>query len=94
MLAILYGLIWISFSGHFDFLLLSFGFISVLIVLYILRRMRVIDETPIKFQMNLFSFVTYCFWLLKEILKCPEKEIQIRPYNIANTKIFKIILTY
>ena len=26
--------------------------------------------------------------------KCPEKEIQIRPYNIANTKIFKIILTY
>ena len=26
--------------------------------------------------------------------KCPEKEIQIRPYNTANTKIFKIILTY
>ncbi len=26
--------------------------------------------------------------------KCPEKEIQIRPYNIASTKIFKIILTY
>ena len=38
--------------------------------------MRVIDETPIKFQMNLFSFVTYCFWLLKEILKS----------NIAVTK--------
>ena len=26
--------------------------------------------------------------------KCPEKEIQIRPYKIANTKVFKIILTY
>ena len=26
--------------------------------------------------------------------KCPEKEIQIRPYKIANTKTFKIILTY
>ena len=38
--------------------------------------MRVIDETPIKFQINLFSFVTYCFWLLKEILKS----------NIAVTK--------
>jgi multicomponent Na+:H+ antiporter subunit E len=38
--------------------------------------MRVIDETPIKFQMNWFSFVTYCFWLLKEILKS----------NIAVTK--------
>ena len=38
--------------------------------------MRVIDETPIKFQINLFSFVTYCFWLIKEILKS----------NIAVTK--------
>ena len=38
--------------------------------------MRVIDETPINFQMNFFSFVTYCFWLLKEILKS----------NIAVTK--------
>ena len=26
--------------------------------------------------------------------KCPEKEIQIRPYKIANTKIFKIISTF
>ena len=38
--------------------------------------MRVIDETPVKFQMNLFSFVMYCFWLLREILKS----------NIAVTK--------
>ena len=26
--------------------------------------------------------------------KCPEKEIQIRPYKIANTKTFKIISAY
>ena len=38
--------------------------------------MRVIDKTPINFQMNFFSFITYCFWLLKEILKS----------NIAVTK--------
>ena len=76
VLGILYSAIWIAFSGHFDFLLLSFGVISVLIVLYTLRRMRIIDETPIKFQMNVFNFVTYCFWLIKEILKS----------NIAVTK--------
>ena len=69
VLAILYGLIWISFSGHFDFLLLSFGVISVLIVLYTLRRMQIVDETPVKFQMNIFSLITYCFWLTKEILR-------------------------
>ncbi len=69
MLAILYGLIWISFSGHFDFLLLSFGVISVLIVLYTLRRMQIVDKTPVKFQINIFSLVTYCFWLIKEILR-------------------------
>ncbi len=69
VLAILYGLIWISFSGHFDFLLLSFGVISVLIVLYTLRRMQIVDETPVKFQMNIFSLITYCFWLIKEILR-------------------------
>ena len=26
--------------------------------------------------------------------KCPEKEIQIKPYKIASTKIFKIISAY
>ncbi len=69
MLAILYSSIWIAFSGYFDFLLLSFGVLSVLIVLYTLRRMRIIDETPIKFQVNAFKLMTYCLWLIKEILK-------------------------
>ena len=69
VLGILYSAIWIAFSGHFDFLLLSFGVISVLIVLYTLRRMRITDETTIKFQMKLLNFVKYCFWLIKEILK-------------------------
>ena len=69
VLAILYSSIWIAFSGHFDFLLLSFGVLSVSIVLYTLRRMRIIDETPIKFQVNAFKLVTYSFWLIKEILK-------------------------
>ena len=69
VLAILYSSIWIAFSGHFDFLLLSFGILSVAIVLYTLRRMRIVDETPIKFQMNAFKLVKYSFWLIKEILK-------------------------
>ena len=69
VLGILYSAIWIAFSGHFDFLLLSFGVISVLIVLYTLRRMRIIDETPVNFRMSTFKLVTYCFWLIGEILK-------------------------
>ena len=69
VLGILYSAIWIAFSGHFDFLLLSFGVISVLIVLYTLRRMRIIDETSVKFRINTFKLVTYCFWLIGEILK-------------------------
>ena len=31
--------------------------------------MRIIDETPIRFQVNTFKLMTYCFWLIKEILK-------------------------
>tara|TARA_B100001057_G_scaffold301484_1_gene301712 strand:- start:1006 stop:1359 length:354 start_codon:yes stop_codon:yes gene_type:complete len=31
--------------------------------------MRIIDETPVKFRMNIFRLVTYCFWLVREILK-------------------------
>jgi len=31
--------------------------------------MRIIDETPIKFQVNALKLFTYCFWLIKEILK-------------------------
>ena len=69
VLSILYGAIWTAFSGHFDFLLLSFGVVSVLIVLYTLRRMRIVDKTPVKFQINLMSLMMYSFWLIKEILK-------------------------
>jgi len=31
--------------------------------------MQIVDKTPVKFQINIFSLVTYCFWLIKEILR-------------------------
>ena len=31
--------------------------------------MRIIDETPVKFRMNTIKLMTYCFWLVWEILK-------------------------
>ena len=95
VLAILYSSIWIAFSGHFDFLLLSFGVLSVSIVLYTLRRMRIVDQTPIKFQMNAFKLVTYSFWLIKEILKSNitvtktilSQKIQVKQ-NMFNVPLF------
>ena len=68
-LLIVYSIIWIALSGHFDNLLLSFGVFSVCLVLYVIRRMRIIDQTPVKFQMRFFKLISYSFWLLKEILK-------------------------
>ena len=68
-LAFLLAIFWIINSGHFDFLLLSFGVISVAIVIYINKRMTRVDENdhpPVIFSLRLPLYVA---WLVKEIVK-------------------------
>ena len=80
VLLLIFSLIWILLSGYFEVLLLGFGAVSILFVLFILKRMRVLDGTPIEFRINPFKLTVYFFWLLIEVIK-------------ANIVVCKIILS-
>lgn len=63
------AVIWLLWSGYFEPLILSFGAASVLFVLWICFRMRIVDEegSPYHIAMQTRWFL-YIPWLLKEIV--------------------------
>ena len=68
-LVILLAVFWIINSGHFDFLLLSFGLISVVIVIVINQIMTRVNEEyqpPVILSLRLPIYIS---WLGKEIVK-------------------------
>ncbi|MEX0828475.1 MAG: Na+/H+ antiporter subunit E [Haliea sp.] len=67
-LVFLLAVFWIINSGHFDFLLLSFGVFSIVIVLVINRIMTRVNEEyhpPIILSLRLPGYIA---WLVKEII--------------------------
>lgn len=59
---------WLLWSGHFnDPLLLSFGAGSCLFVLFLCRRMQIVDEEGAPVQLGIRPYL-YAPWLIKEII--------------------------
>jgi len=67
-LVLLLGIFWIVNSGHFGFLLLSFGVISIALVIWINSRMSRFSEEyqPPVIMSPRLPF--YILWLIKEIV--------------------------
>lgn len=63
--AILYGF-WLLLSGHYTPLLLGLGAASCILVVYIARRMDVVDEEGLPLHVGP-RFLVYVPWLLKEV---------------------------
>lgn len=61
------AIFWIFLSGFFKPLLLSFGVISVALVVYVLHRMNKQDSQPNRLNFNL-SFLRYILWLTGQIV--------------------------
>ena len=59
---------WMVNSGYFKPLLLIFGVCSVLAVLFIVRRMQVVDSTSYPVIMPVWRLPFYLLWLAKEII--------------------------
>ena len=57
--------------------------------------MRIIDKTPVKFQINLMSLMVYCFWLIKEVLKSniTVAKTILSPQINVKQNIFHVVLT-
>ena len=70
---------WLLMSGIYTPLILFLGFVSVVFVLYLIRRMDALDEDVFEFKLKTKHF-SYWSWLAKEIFK-------------ANIDVSKVILS-
>ncbi len=59
---------WLLFSGHYDRLLLSLGFLSTLLAVAIAERMAIVDRETYPVPLNLQALL-YWLWLAGEIFK-------------------------
>ena len=59
---------WLLMSGIYTPLILFLGFVSVVFVLYLTRRMDALDEDVFEFRLKRKHF-SYWSWLAKEFLK-------------------------
>lgn len=62
------AVLWILLSGIFQPLILIFGVVSCVLVLYICRRMDVVDHEAVPLQIR-FGIIGYWIWLTREIAK-------------------------
>ena len=85
-LAVVLVSLWLLLSGHTEALILGLGGASVALVLWLSRRMRLVDEEGVPFD-SLHRALPYSLWLLVEIVKSNfamlpvllSKEPQIQP---------------
>lgn len=59
---------WIFLSGYFQPLLLSFGVVSTVLVVYVLHRMNQVDNQPKSLGTG-YRSLHYYFWLLIQVVK-------------------------
>ena len=64
--AILYAF-WLALSGHYTPLLLTLGVASCALVVFLARRMRIVDEEGVPFHI-VGRLLVYLVWLGKEIV--------------------------
>lgn len=61
--------LWLLLSGIYKPMLVGFGVASVILVLFIVRRMDQVDSDHLTVALNPIKFLTYFIWLLGEIAK-------------------------
>lgn len=64
--AVLLSVFWLLLSGYIQPLLLSFGFVSVVLVLVVLKRMDNVDRDPKQIRSG-HRMLRYSIWLLGQI---------------------------
>ena len=62
------AVVWMLWSGYFEFALLSYGAISCGLVVFATSRARILDRESLPFHMMIRSWA-YLPWLLLEIVK-------------------------
>lgn len=73
------GAYWLALSGYFKPLLLTLGAISILIVVGLIHRMKIMDEETVPY-LHIPKTLSYFSWLFREIAK-------------ANVDVIKAVLS-
>ena len=68
-LGLLLAAVWLLWSFHFTPLLLTFGALSILLVLWIVARMRIVDREANLGDLQNVGILLYLPWILWEIVK-------------------------
>ena len=79
ILALILAATWLSLSGYFIPMILSLGVISVLFVLWMCKRMNILDRETVPY-LSLPQSIVYFSWLFSEIVK-------------ANVQVVKAVLS-
>jgi len=66
-LSIVLVLFWLLNSGHYTYLIMSLGAVSIAIVVFIAHRMDVVDHESQSIRLTL-TYPSFGFWLTKEIV--------------------------
>ncbi len=68
-MAIALGTLWLLLSGHYTPFMLSLAVVSIVLVIFISLRMKLVKyDQPDVFR-QVVRLIPYSFWLIKEILK-------------------------
>ena len=94
--AILLFALWLLMSGLYEPLIIGFGAASVILVLFVVRRMDAVDGDRAQLNLNPVTFVGYLLWLLWEIAKAnwavtkivlsPEMPIRQHLFHVRHTQ--------
>lgn len=68
-LGALLAIVWLLLSGHYTYLLLGLGLLTVSLVVYLADRMDVADHEGHPMHLNFSRLIRYWVWLLREIIK-------------------------
>ena len=71
---------WLISSGYFNGFLLSLGALSCLLVVWLSRRMGIVDNEGVPIQIRPLAMFRYAVWLVKQIV-------------LSNSAVIKIVLS-
>lgn len=60
---------WLLLSGHFTVLLMALGALSVVLVIWIVRRMDIVDHESLPLHLSLRHAPQYAVWLAGKVLQ-------------------------
>lgn len=93
LLSIVMAATWLVLSGYFIGMILTFGLISIGLVVWMTRRLAILDEETVPY-LNILKTCKYYIWLFIEIVKANIQVVKsvVRPNSEISPTLVKIPL--